>query len=112
MESIKDINIKNRTYYFYDDVINIKNFDSNLQKVDKKSYRSILIYYIGYIIKKDEYVINSVNPLYLIVHEVDSFIEEKEESRYLNFAFTNSNTKVLKNNMQKFEVELKIKLKQ
>ena len=52
MGSIKDINIKNRTYYFYDNMINIKNFDSSLLKLDKKSYKNIAIYYIGYITKK------------------------------------------------------------
>ena len=52
MGSIKDISIKNRTYYFYDDMINIKNFDSSLLKLDKNSYKKIAIYYIGYITKK------------------------------------------------------------
>ena len=37
MENVKQINIKNRTYYFFNDMINIKDFDSNLQKIDKKS---------------------------------------------------------------------------
>ena len=52
MGSIKDINIKNRTYHFYDDMINIKDFDSSLLKIDKKSYKNIAIYYTGYIKKK------------------------------------------------------------
>ena len=52
MGSIKEINIKNRTDYFYDDMINIKNFDSSLLKLDKKSSKNIAIYYIGYITKK------------------------------------------------------------
>ena len=46
--TVKDINIKNHTYYFFDDIINIKEFNPNNTKIDKKSYRSILIYYIGY----------------------------------------------------------------
>ena len=46
------MNIKNRTYYFYNDLINIKDFDSKLLKLDKKSYMNIDIYYIGYITKK------------------------------------------------------------
>ena len=41
MDKIKDINIKNRTYYFYDDTVNIKDFDSNLLKIDKKSFKNI-----------------------------------------------------------------------
>ena len=78
MGSIKEINIKNRTYYFLDDMINIKNFDPNLLKIDKKSYKNIDIYYIGSIIVKDyDYVkINSLNYLYLIINEVDGYFEE------------------------------------
>ena len=53
MGEIKQLNIKNETYYFYDDIINIKNFQSNLLKIDKKPYEDFDIYYIGYItIKK------------------------------------------------------------
>ena len=53
MGNIKQISIKNRTYYSFNDMINIKNFDSTLLKIDKKSYKNIDIYYIGYItIKK------------------------------------------------------------
>ena len=63
MGEVKQINIKNRTYYFYNDIIDIKNFESRLLKIDKKLYKNIGIYNIGYItIKKtDDY---SVNPLY------------------------------------------------
>ena len=79
MGNIKEINIKNRTYYFFDDMINIKNFDSNLLKIDKKLYKNIDIYYIGYITMKDsDYVkINSVKPLYLIIGEADGYIKKK-----------------------------------
>ena len=45
----KYINIKNRTYYFSNDIINIENFDANNIKIDEKSYKNILIYYIGYV---------------------------------------------------------------
>ena len=75
---------------------NIKDFDSSLLKLDKKSIKNIAIYYIGYTTKKDKYKINSVNPLHLLVHEVDGFIEEKEGSKYLKITLTNSNSKVLK----------------
>ena len=74
MRNIKQINIKNHTYYFFDDMINIKNFDSNLLKIDKKSYQNIDIYYIGYITIKnigDYESIHSVNPLYFIIGKVD-----------------------------------------
>ena len=68
MGNIKEINIKYWTYYFIDDMINIKDFDSNLLKANKKPDKNIDIYYIGYITMKDsDYVkINSVNPLCLI----------------------------------------------
>ena len=53
MENIKQFNIKNRTYYFYNDIINIEEFNSSLLKISKKSYKDIDIYYTGYItIKK------------------------------------------------------------
>ena len=75
MGNIKEKIFKNRTYYFFDDLINIKYFHSNLPKTDKKSYKDIDIYYIGYITAKDsDHVkINSVNPLYLIIKEVDGY---------------------------------------
>ena len=52
MDTTKQINIKNRTYYFYNDIIDIENFDSNLLKIDKKSYKDIDIFIIGYVKKK------------------------------------------------------------
>ena len=65
MGNIKEINIKNWTYYFFDDIINIAKFDWNSLKIDKKSYKNIDIYYIGYITMKDsDYVKRKiVNPL-------------------------------------------------
>ena len=73
MGNIKQINVKNCTYYFFDDMITSKDFDPSLLKIDKKSYKNIGIYYIGYITMKDsDHVkINGVNPLYLIISEVD-----------------------------------------
>ena len=67
MGNIKEINIKYRTYYFFKDIINIKDFDSKLLKIDKKSYKNIDIYYVGYFtINDSDYVkINSVNHFYL-----------------------------------------------
>ena len=55
MEKVKQINIKNQTYYFYNDIINLKNFESKLLKIDKRSHKNIGIYNIGYItIKKND----------------------------------------------------------
>ena len=98
MGNIKEINIKNQTYYFFDDMINIEDFDSNLLKIDKKSYKNTDIYYIGYITMKDsDYVkMKSANPLYLIIGKVIGHTEEKNESKYLVFDSTDKNKKVLK----------------
>ena len=49
MEETKQINIKNQTYYFYNDIVDLKDFDAKLLNIDKKSYKNIDIYYIGYI---------------------------------------------------------------
>ena len=46
--------------------------------------------------KKDEYKINSVNPLYLLDRRIEGSIDEKEGSKYLNIAFTDNNSEVLK----------------
>ena len=64
-----------------DDIINIANFDPNLLKIDKKSYKNIDTYYIGYITMKDsDYVkINSVNPFYLIIDAIEGHVEKKME---------------------------------
>ena len=98
MVQVREVNIKNRTYYFFDDMINIEVFDPDLLKIDKKTYKNIDIYYIGYITIKniDDYeYIYSVNPLYLIIGEVDGHIEEKNGSKYLVFDSTDENRKVL-----------------
>ena len=98
MGNIKQINIEDRTYYFFNDMINIKNFDSSLLKIDKRSYKNIGIYYIGYITIKiisDYENVNSVNPLYLIIGEVDEYIEENNGNKYLTFASTDKNKKAL-----------------
>ena len=99
MGVVKQIDIKYRTYYFYSDMINIKNFDPILLKIDKKSYKNIGIYNIGYItIKKiDDYEnIYSVNPLYLIIAHANGYIEEKGVNKYLVFDSTDENKELLK----------------
>ena len=76
-------------------MVNIKNFDPNLLKIDKKSHKNIDIYYIGYITMKDsEYVkINSVNPLYLIINEVDGYVKEENGNKCLILVFTDKTNK-------------------
>ena len=99
MGTIKQTDIKNRIYYFYNDMIDIKIFDSDLLKINKKSYEDIGIYNIGYItIKKiDDYEnIYSVNPLYLIITHVSGYIEEKRVNKYLVFDSTDENKELLR----------------
>ena len=86
MGETKELSIKNQTYYFYDDMIDIRNFHSSLLKIDKKSYKDIDIYCISYItIKKfgDCENIHSVNLLYLIIHSAIGYFKEKNGEKYL-----------------------------
>ena len=86
MGKVKKLNIKNQTYYYFNDIINIKDFHSNLLRIDKKQYKDIDIYYIGYItVKKigDCENVNSVNPLYLMIHSTTGYFKEKYGEKYL-----------------------------
>ena len=79
MREVKQINIKNRTYYFYNDFINIKNFDAKLLKIDKKkkkkSYKDIGIYNIGYITKKKLMIVKiftvGIHCIYILIMRLD-----------------------------------------
>ena len=67
MGEAKQINIKDQSYYLYRNLIDLKDFDAEFLKIDKKSYKNIDIYYIGYspFIKIGDYWSNfTVNPLY------------------------------------------------
>ena len=80
MGETKQINIKNRTYYFYNDIIDPKSFDAKFLKIDKNLHKNLDIYYIGYItIKKiqDYESIYSVNSFYLSINHASGYIEEK-----------------------------------
>ena len=96
MSKVKELNIKNRTYYYFDDIIHIRKFESNLLKIDKKLHNDFDIYYIGYsTIKKISNCncncdcdchyenIHIVNPLYLIIHSATRYFEEKYDEKYL-----------------------------
>ena len=99
MGALKQINIKNRTDYFYKDIIDLENFDSSLLIIDKKSYKDISIYNIGYItIKKidDCKNIYGVNPLYLRIKYASGCIEEKGVNKYLIFDSKDENKELLK----------------
>ena len=113
MGTVKQINVKNRTYYFYNDKINIKDFESNLLKIDKKSYKNIGICNTGYItIKKidDCENIYSVNHFYLLVNHANGYTEEKSMNKYLIFDSADENKELLKNTTM-FGMESKTKSK-
>ena len=99
MGPIKEINIENRTYYFYNDIIDIKTFDPNNLKLDKKTYKDLDIYNIEYVIIKkigDCYDVNSVNPLYLRTDNASGYTEEINEDKYLVFDVRDKNKELLK----------------
>ena len=97
MGEVKELNIKNQTFYFLDDMIYIRDFHSNLLKIDKKLYKDVDIYYIGCItIKKFGGCenIHSVNPLYLLIHSATGHIKEKYGEKYLIIDLTEEYEKV------------------
>ena len=84
MGEIKQINIKNRIYYFYNGIIDPEKCDSRLLKLDKKSCKAIGIYNIGYIKSKrtgECNNIHSVNPLYLHIFHASGYIIEKDGNK-------------------------------
>ena len=81
--AFRKLNIERKTYYFYDDLIDIKNFNSNNLKLDKKCVLSNDVCYIGYIAKKPQYNISSVNLLYLMIRKIKGHFEEVVEDKYL-----------------------------
>ena len=95
---IKGIDKNQGTYYFFDDIINIKHLDPNKIKIDEKSYKNILIYYIGYVTIKDskQVKINSVNPLYLVISKANRYFEEINKNKYLTLVPTNESKEIIK----------------
>ena len=83
MGIIKDINIKNRTYYFFNDIIRIKDLNPDLLKIDKKLYKNINIYYIGYITMKEtdyvktDYIVQILCTL-LLIKQMDTLKKAME----------------------------------
>ena len=108
------INIINRTYYFYNDQINLKGFDGSLSKVDKKSYKQIDVYYIGYVTFKEfanSININSINPLFLMIDKMIGHFEEKIGNKYLVLDDVNENKEVSEK-YEEFWDGIKKKMKQ
>ena len=81
--AIRQLNIKGKTYHFYNDLKNIKKFNINKLKLNKKGVLGNDVYYIGYITKKPQWNVNSVNPLYLIINRIKGHFEEVDGDKYL-----------------------------
>ena len=99
MAKIRQINIENRTYYFYNDQINWKDFDASMLNFDKKNDKEIDVYYIGYVTFKQTANcnnINSVNPLYLMKNNMIEYCQEKGGNKYLVLDDIDENKKVAK----------------
>ena len=94
MGELKQINIKNQTYYFYNDIIDLDEFDGSKIKVDKKSFNDIGIYYLGYECMKritECNEINSVNPLYLRITDMKvNFRKSKDDNLWYLIVFGNA----------------------
>ena len=100
MQYINGVNRKINIKGLYNDIIELKTFDSKNLKLDKKAYKNLDIYNIGYVtIKKIGcgYDVNSVNPLYLHISNASGYIEEKGWSdKHLVFDSTDENKELLK----------------
>ena len=81
----RQLSIKNRTCYFYNDLINVLNFEASNLKLYKRTWKDIDSYYIGYVDKDkpSDWKVNSVNPLYLIINRVDGMAVEKDGFKFL-----------------------------
>ena len=86
---------KNMAYYLHDHLIQLEKFDPKRLKLDKKQWMDLNIYYIGYVIKKPECNIYFVNPFYFLIKELNGFITEEKNSKYLNIVLTDNNDDVL-----------------
>ena len=87
MGTTNEINIKNRTYYYYNDIIDLHEFDESKIKVGKEDFNVIDIYYLAYEYKKkitECNIIKSVNPLYLRIVDIKGqFKKGKDDAWYL-----------------------------
>ena len=113
MGEVKEINIRNGSYYFYHDIIDLENFDARLLKTDKKIIQRhwYLLHWVYQKEKIDECNnIHSVNPLYLRVDHASGYIEEKNGNKYLVFDSTDENKELIEK-YNDFGIELTIKSK-
>ena len=95
--TIRKINFKSKTYYFYNDLINAKNFNNNKLKLDKKGVLGNDVYYIGYITKNPQWYVFNINPLYLMINRTKGHFEEVDGDKYLIISSENGDI------MQKYQ---------
>ena len=95
--AVRQLNTEGRTNYFYNDLINIRNFNSHNLNLDKKSVLGNDVYYIGYITEKPQWNVNSINPLYLMINKIKGHFEEVDGNKYLIISFENGDI------MQKYQ---------
>ena len=81
--TIRQLNIKKNDLHFYNDLINIKNFNINNLKLDKKGVLGNYVNHIGYITKKPQWNVKSVNPPYLMINRIKGHFEEINGDKYL-----------------------------
>ena len=93
-----DIDVKKCPYYFFDDMIDIEDLDPNKIKIDEKSNKNFLIYYIGYETFKDlKYLKNKSRfPLHLIIKNINGYFEEINGNKYLTLVPTSESKDKLK----------------
>ena len=90
---LKENDIKNCTYYFFDDMISVKVLNPNKNKLDEKPHKNIyyVLYYVGYVTP------NSVKPLHFITNKINEYIEESNGSKYLTLVLADERKVTLKN---------------
>ena len=94
--SLKELKIKNLSYFFWNDMIYLKDFDKKYIRVVKRESRTdSRIYYISYEVYKPQYKISSVNPLYLIIKNVAGKVEQIKDSTYRYLVVDDSNKTAL-----------------
>ena len=95
----KDIDTKNRTHYFSNDMINKRNLDSKKVRIDENWYKNFFIYFTEYVTVKNLTCAkaNSVNPLYIIIDKTNRYIEESNQNKYSTLVPTYESKDPLKN---------------
>ena len=96
MKTFRQVSIKIHQNYFLNSMINIKNVDPGLLSINQISFKNtdFVIYHIEYITIES---LGGDNSLYLVFKNVDAYIEENNEDKYLIFALTDKNKEALEN---------------